>query len=220
MIFVAWHLGLGDAIACAAIVAKLAQSGDNITVPSWERNIKSVESLFVNYPNVKVEKVKPEDIGTRFFYEKIRFGVYNKKLPQLPDEDFVQWFYRQAGMDISEKEKYCPIKEAVTHTSQFARFDFDNLNISFCHEDRERDFKINKDLIKTERLFEVSAVPKEGSILTYANSLIKAPQVHCIDSSFLHLAEALNVKGKKFYHKYARPNSTDFKYLKGWEVIE
>jgi hypothetical protein len=153
-------------------------------------------------------------------FNVLRLGYYNESISQNIDEDFVQWFYRQAGMDISEKEEYCPIKEAVAHTSQCARFDFDNLNIFFCHEDRERDFKINKDLIKTERLFEVSAVPKEGSILTYANSLIKAPQVHCIDSSFLHLAEALNVKGKKFYHKYARPNSTDFKYLKGWEVIE
>lgn len=223
MIFVAWHLGLGDAIACAAIVAKLAQSGEEVTIPCYVRNEVSVKSFFANYPNVKIDLVH-DNTNKYYSFDKsvtsILLGHYNLDIPQLPDEDFVQWFYRQAGMDISEKEEYCPIKEAVAHTSQCARFDFDNLNIFFCHEDRERDFKINKDLIKTERLFEVSAVPKEGSILTYANSLIKAPQVHCIDSSFLHLAEALNVKGKKFYHKYARPNSTDFKYLKGWEVIE
>jgi hypothetical protein len=211
MIFVAWHLGLGDAIACAAIVAKLAQSGDNITVPSWERNIKSVESLFVNYPNVKVEKVKPEDIGTRFFYEKIRFGVYNKKLPQLPDEDFVQWFYRQAGMDISEKEKYCPIKEATEIYKN------DNAVYKFIHRDKERGFLINE--VDLKAYYPNASLASTTSILKHSYPLMNAQEIHCIDSSFLHLAEALNVTGKKFYHKYARPNSTDFKYLKGWEVI-
>lgn len=213
MIFIAMHLGLGDAIACAPIVAKLAQENDGVVVPCFHHNKNSVKSLFVDYPNVTVRS--DTDRGTVMgTCDTIRLGHYNKDLPQLPDEDFVQWFYRQAGMDIADKEKYCPIKKAaerfiVKNTDEFT----DSI---FVHECVRRGFKINK-----EGGIRPYFDPKENtySILVHAVSLCSAKEVHCIDSSFLHLAEALDVKGKKVYHKYARPDSTDFKYIKGWEVL-
>lgn len=221
MIFVAWHLGLGDAIACAAIVAKIAKD-EWVTVPCWSHNEVSVKSMFINYPRVNVmviEKdslLKPESILPNYYKQVLRLGYYNTELPQLPDEDFVQWFYRQAGMDISEKEKYCPIKKA---SYKYVFNEPGHTNIDFIHDDKERGFVINN-IRDRHHVIPIRPENNGRTILEYSDFLTKASHVHCIDSSFLHLAEALNVTGKKFYHKYARPNSTDFKYLKGWEVIQ
>lgn len=212
MNFIAWNLGLGDAIACAAIVAKLAETEDTVFVPAWAHNKASVKSFFVNHPNVVVRS--ESDRGTvKGKGETILLGHYNPDMPQLPDEDFVQWFYRQAGMDISEKEKYCPIKKAVEKMDVKLR-DYPSI---FIHDDHSRGFKITG--VNGMRPY---YDPKEQrySILEHASMLMNVKEVHCIDSSFLHLAEALNVPGKKVYHKYARPESTDFKYLNGWEVYE
>lgn len=217
MIFIAWHLGLGDAIACSAIVNKL--SNDYlVTIPCWEHNKISVESFFTGNHKVHImvvenDRLLQEDSVTGNYYNRVlRLGHYNKDLPQLPGEDFVQWFYRQAGMTMEDKERYCPIKEAINSDHQV---DMPKKGISFIHQDNERGFIINKPNIEY-------VMPENigGSILKYCSALQEAKEIHCIDSSFLHLVECLPVKGKKFYHKYARPESTDYKYLKNWEVIE
>jgi hypothetical protein len=218
MIYLAWHLGLGDAIACAAIAAKLSES-DWVTVPCWKHNEVSIKSLFVNHPKVSVIVIDNDNIlknGSVIdcHFNVLRLGYYNESISQNIDEDFVQWFYRQAGMDISEKEMYCPIKKAMEKSNDTSH---PQGEYAFVHSDPERGFVINRN-IKPEQ----KAIPRNigGSILKYGNALVNAKEVHCIDSSFIHLAESLSVTGKKFYHKYARPNSTDFKYLKGWEAIQ
>lgn len=212
MILLYWHLGLGDAIACAAIVAKLAQENDKVIVPCWDHNEESVKSIFINHPNVIVKSESNKD-KIEGSCQIIKLGNYNEEIPQNKGEDFVEWFYRQAGMTLEDKTKYCPIKKAVEVSDQFA---IKIPNFSFAHDDEVRGFNIKRDLVKLKPSYKPK---KDGSILKHCELLSLAKEIHCIDSSFLHLAEALGVTGKKFYHKYARPESTDYNYLKGWEVI-
>lgn len=214
MIFIGWHLGLGDAIACAAIVVKLAKTGDEIMVPCFDKNEESVKSFFIDYPNVIVRKESDKiPLMISESNSVLNLGYYNKDLPQLPDEDFVQWFYRQAGMDISEKELYCPIKKAAEKCDEFV---IKLKNFSFSHDDEERGFIIKREKVKLKPSYRPFI---NGTILHHAGLMLKAKEIHCIDSSFVHLAEALGVTGDKYYHKYARPESTEFKYLKDWNVF-
>lgn len=215
---VAIHLGLGDAIVCAPIIAKLAQDNEAVEIPCWKHNEVSVKSFFVNYPNVKVLSFENETdyniwIGTFDLTDKM-FGYYSR-FSKLPTEDFVQWFYRQANFDINEKQKYCPIYEASK------QFDSPKHTHIFVHDDIERIFKIDMMRVNGNSFGATSPVfIKWQSILINANWLINASEIHCIDSCFLHLSECLPTKGKLFYHKYARPDSPDYKYLKKeWTVL-
>ncbi len=223
-----WHLGLGDAIACAAIVAKYASENKVVEIPCWKHNEFSVKSFFVNHPNVKIQPIKEfdEKIGSEFFLEwakdaNLKLGFYDhvrlvNQNPQLDSEDFIQWFYRQAGMPISEKDKFCPIFEA-SKSAEKTPLGFLN-NYQFVHFDSERPYL--KDLSKVNPSLDIVMPNKERSILSYVDILINAKEIHCIDSSFMHLVECLPTTGKLFYHKYARPNSVDYKYLKkDWVVI-
>lgn len=231
---VAWNLGLGDAIACAAIVAKfsLAHKDKKILVPSWKHNEVSVKSFFVNYPNIEIVILNAGEDGYWEIEADLRLGHYDHNFPKLDSEDFVQWFYRQAGMDISEKDKHCPIKEAAKKQKQNPLFKYTGKytglempmfpkgelwEYQFIHYDTERPFI---DLKKTHPRLNAIMPNKESSILSYSELLTNSKEIHCIDSSFLHLVECLPTTGKLFYHKYARPDSPDYKYLKkDWTVI-
>ena len=212
---VAIHLGLGDAIVCAAIIAKLASENEVVEIPCWKHNEVSVKSFFVNYPNVVIEPFKTvEDYNHWALDADLKLGHYDNS-PQLPNEDFVQWFYRQAGVDIAEKDKWCPILEASKD------FDSPKHTHIFVHDDIERNFKIDMMRVNGNSFGATSPVfVKWQSILINANWLIDAKEIHCIDSCFLHLVECLPTTGKLFYHKYARPDSPDYKYLKKeWIVL-
>lgn len=215
---IAWHLGLGDAIACAAIVAKLATENDVVEIPCWKHNEVSIKSFFVNYPNVKITTI---NIGEDKEWAKnadIKLGVYDVKNWKYhtthPHEDFVQWFYRQARMDMNEKDKYCPIKK---YAEQY--FIVKNkIPLQFIHDDQSRNFYIEKHLVSDINTYK----PENNGqgILIHIGHIMAATEIHCIDSSFLHLVECLPTTGKLFYHKYARPNSPDYKYLKkDWTII-
>lgn len=209
-----WHLGLGDAIVCAPIVAKLATNLKvDINVPCWEHNLTSVKSFFIHFDKVNVYPIKEEkemylnNGGTEF-----KLGYYNTEDPQLPNEDFIQWFYRQAGMDLSDKAKYCPLQKAAKEVEQHGSMP------NLIHDDHNRGF-----IIKDVQGWRIYHDPQELdlSILAWTKNLETMSDIHCIDSSFLHLAESFPTNAKLHYHKYARHGSTDYKSLtKNWEIIE
>lgn len=212
---VLYHLGLGDAIACAAIIAKLAKENDVVEIPCWEHNLVSVKSFYVNHPNVIIKCFDAKKLGNCVLEwgwdAELKLGFYNNLHDQRVGEDFVQWFYRQAGMDISEKDRYCPIEKAANLGKMFITM----ANIIY-HDDEDSGFIIPK-----KKRNSISLYRGDFSLLTMHDAIKNAKEIHCIDSSVLHLVECLPTNAKLFYHKYARPNSTDYKYLqKKWEVIE
>lgn len=214
---VAWHLGLGDAIICAPLIVKLANEQDIVEVPCWERNHISVSSLFKNIDNIEVFTV---DIDQGFDEFEYKLGTYNNYFPQNESEDFAEWFYRQKDFDINKRLDYCPIFHAAESVEQRVN-PYTVHDYIFLHHDIDRGYDIDISKINSDRLpIKMWAEDYHSGILSHANIILNAKEIHCIDSSFIHLVEALNAPGKKFYHKYARPESTDFKYLKGWEVIE
>lgn len=204
------HLGAGDAIICAPIIAKLAAENDEVIIPSWAHNVESVQSFFVNYPNVKIQVVTDGHLHG-FEDAEIELGHYSA-IRKLPDESFVQWFFRQAGMTEEERWKWCPINDMPW----IEAFEDEKMEpFIFIHDDPERGF-----IIKHKEGKNILFPRKEGDILKWVKYLMHADEIHCIDSSFLHLAEAVPTKGKLFYHQYARPNSTDnYKFRKKWTIL-
>lgn len=218
---VLWHLGLGDAIACAPIIAKLAGENDKVEIACWKHNHVSVKSFFINHSNVVVHPFETSnEMRVWAIGVDLMLGCYNLigNCDQRHDEDFVQWFYRIANLHILEKDKYCPILEASKTMFPKMNNTSPNACLSFIHDDPKRGFNIiGRNGMRPYH----DPIEDDKSILSYAGALISAAEIHCIDSSFLHLVEALPVRGKLFYHKYARPDSTDFKSLKKpWKIIK
>jgi len=212
VIYFKGHIGLGDIIATAAIINKLAMdAGEVIILPCYDHNEESVRSIFINVPNIELDIIHyKEGVWPEFLYDGKSFALgHYAPDKQRPDEDFVQWFYRQAGMTYEDRQKYCPIKEASKKVLQttVSKFEYD-----FIHDTASNgEFKIS---YQTDRI--TFRPGKHGSILKYCEAIENAYQVHCIDSSFFHLTECLNPKGELFYHK-TRPNSPNYNPIHLWK---
>lgn len=203
------HIGLGDHIIMAPFIALASEEEENVIIPCYNHNIESVRSFYVNHPNVSI--VEPE----YNIQWSIKLGHYSDE-KQPEDINFIDWFYRQLGTTREEYLPHCPLLEASKRIGQHIVPEEDFI---FIHEDIEREFIIDRKRIASE--LRVIIPFKEGSILRYASLLYKAKEIHCIDSSFFHLCEALPTTGKLFYHINARPNSTtNYRFIKEWEVIQ
>lgn len=215
-----YHKGLGDEIAFAPIAVKYAQS-DSIILPCFQHNLSSVMDIFKNHVNIHViPKPNERDIfklvdSLSDKHEVIRFGFHSKDSPPLTGESFIDWIYRQASMTNEERWRICPIAQASAEYEGKKKYKI------FLHEDRSRAFVIDR--LKhgpTGFIFEPHW--SHSSILQYVPYIKSAKEVHVIDSSFLHLAEALPITGKLFFHKYARDGGelSNYKFRKQCTVLE
>lgn len=217
------HLGLGDHIAFADLIVRLAD-GKDAALPCWQHNEVSVKSIFVNHPNIKVVPILT-DLDTDQLAddcdEHVLLGYYSN-MPREEGEDSIQWVYRTAGMDPSVRFENDVVRKATDKEGQITKSGVSMPSglYSFVHRDMERGFDMDHSLIPIKnRLY---PYPSTGApILAWATILSEANEVHVIDSAFLHLSEQLNPRGKLVYHKYARPNSESYKTLRHpWTVLQ
>lgn len=212
-----WHLGLGDAIISAPIAVKLAKEHGEISVPYWEHNEESVRSFFVNHPEIHL--FPTEETQVRPIEGDITIGYYKDEVMQEP---FNTWFYNQLGLDYEQTIKeYCPLQKAAESIPQIAVPDE---SFALVHDDVVRGFNIYPELLRNDPpIIRVAPngynVSNYDSILRYANLIKHAAEIHCIDSSFIHLADRLESTGRLFYHKYARPNAQVIHFLKDWTIL-
>lgn len=214
MRFLAWHLGLGDSIAFAELAVTIA-NGEELTVPCWARNEVSVNSIFVHYPNINVRVVESDhEVQTLARDPKaICLGHYSK-IHRKEGEDSIQWVYRTAGEDVSQRFDRKVIPLACAEVYQINNVE----RLPVIHEDKARGFPIDRRLLKG--VMHVKVRDEGTSILSWAKVLTKAYEVHCIDSAILHLCEQLETPADLFYHKYARLGSLDYHFRHKWTVLQ
>lgn len=219
-LFLDWNLGLGDAIICNGLVRTLAApmvpyAVREIVLPCWERNLPTVRHMFSDLPNVHVVTVEHDGQGVLepgFGRQLLSIGI-NYHGP-INHDQWDKLFYDRAGVSFDAKwNKFLvPVSGSEEPVSVKAPCLF--------HDDVERGFVIDKSRLPTA-WWRIS--PRH--LLTDWRYVIRdAAEIHCIDSSVLHLAELLPTTGKLFYHKYARaqgnPRHTDAVFRKAWVVYE
>lgn len=222
------NLGLGDHIICAPIVARMAsETSDKVVLPCWVHNKQSVESFFVNYPNVFVVPIEKES-QLKDFEPGLRLGHYSD-IPRNDGEDFISWFYRQADFPLEERDKWCPLHSAaqvmsdsfvaIGEPDQFGRRFQDNSPFIFKHDDSTRGYVFRESNPKSLPVYKPH---DKGSIFVWYHLIKTATEIHCIDSSFLHLADALPTTGRLYFHRYARSgdHNKNLALRKKWEILE
>lgn len=184
-----WHLGLGDALLCNGLVRVLVERGHHLTLPCWPHNEASVRAMFSELEDkVYVDTQMPEYLehATK---DVISLGHYGK------DFDRSRWdesFYRQAGVPFLAKWEKFKLPTGALNVYGFPRYP-----AVFVHDDHSRGFVIPT---KGYRPVQTASILDHGYI-------IQADEIHCINSSFAILADMLpGCKGKRYLHKYARPD--------------
>lgn len=200
--FLEWHMGLGDIIVCSGMANHLSNTKE-VTVPCQTHQYESVRSLFTE----KIEVVTTFDTSQ---YELLKLGGYSSI--GWGDEDFCHWFYRQAGLDYEISFSECPIEQQAKKIKQLP---IPVGEYNFLHDKGSQGrFIVNRDWIRGDYI----ESKDQGSILQYCDILKNAKEIHCVDSSFFHLVERIETKGKLFYHKWNCSESYR-PYRKQWHII-
>lgn len=217
MRFLAWHMGLGDAIAFAQLAVDLS-GGERLVVPCWERNEISVRCLFAAHPNIHVFVITPEEEKEMALTtDAIRIGCYSE-MQRLAGEDSIEWVYRTAGKDLSTRFDGKIVEKACRDTIQLER---PHHRHSLIHDDAKRGFFIDRKYTSYPDIVIEDSAHQQCPITSWMNLILTQPEIHCIDSSVLHLVEQLEPEGKLFYHKYARPGSESYNTLRhNWTILE
>jgi len=227
------HLGVGDAIIQAGLAIALLERYERLAFPTYPQYAETLRSIFAFHPQISiypVPRILGEDYGSPRDYTyttalkaagldlapPIRLGVYSGRGIGW---DFSKSFYEHAGVDYAMRWRACPIKDAWKAVQQFHTPT--PMRRIFVHDDRARGFLINRRRIGQGFIL----APTQGvdsSILKYANYLIEADEIHCIDSAFFWLADSLPTKGHLFLHKYARwqrPYNFQYETYRYWHYL-
>lgn len=206
-----WHLGLGDAIICNGLVRALAQQVDWLILPAYEHNRESVIHMFRDLDNVVTMdearwSIQPGRV--------LSIGMNNPAWGTI--RPFDRAFYHFAGVDFDARWDEFHIPE-----SPETEIDPPEEPFGLIHHDVERKYVI-EDKWSQGSLRMIWTRPITSRISDWRKVIRLAGEIHCIDSSMLHLVESLPTTGRLFFHQYARPAATSFDDVikrKQWTVV-
>lgn len=214
MIYLDWHLGLGDAIICNGLVRHLAKS-EALVVPCYEHNLPTVRHMFSDMENVMVLPVTGDAPPDRKTYPNVvSCGMRHPRWGSV--EPWDRAFYEFAGVPFDAKWDLFHVPESGSELFTHA------LPLGVLHDDVARDISI--DLVRLPKLDFYRLRPVTSLLTDWRWRIMAAPEIHVIDSAPMHLVELLPTTGKLFYHKYARAKGnrqhSDATLRKDWTVIE
>jgi hypothetical protein len=217
-IYLYHHLGLGDNISCHGIVRYHCENYKKVYIFCKERNFENVSYMYNDLKNLEI--IIADDEEAISYLRKN--NINNLKIIGFnlnTNENFELQFYKMAGVPIEYKHSKFFINRDIEKEKNL----FDSLEIKeneyiFIHDGG---FKLKEEFINPELKV---VKPDSNDFFDWIYVIENAKEIHCIDSSFLCLADILNLDSKiKLYnHRYCR-NYPDYIKLytkKNWKFIK
>lgn len=200
-LFLNWNLGLGDAIICNGLVRWLVgMCGYHITIPALSRNMASVRFMFRDNPRIGIAEVL-NDNGKNVLADNSEHVLlvgdshpdWSKK-----EQGFDYEFYAQAGVnfDVRWDWFFVPRQRANEIHNGYTGY-------AFVHDDMDSGLLIKDPCLPVFR----PAI--SSSIFDYYPVIMKATEIHCIDSAFACWIDSMPETGQKLYYHDIKPMADD-----------
>jgi hypothetical protein len=215
------HSGLGDAIICNGIVNYLSEKFDKIYLAAHSKISNHLYYLYSENDSVEL-----------LIYDDAKEIYKNKKIPVLRigfeknNKNFNTSFYEQIGLDyqISFDYFYIPTdqkKETNLQNHLINEYKVTN-QFGLIHQVSSYgkvDLNIKN---KSNYIFVEKETDIYKNIFFYKKVIENAVEIHCIDSSFLHLVERVPTSAKLYFHnnKTKTQQSEKLFLSKNWETIK
>jgi len=194
------HLGLGDHIICNGLVRFILDEYklSRIYLPAKVQNYSTVSQMFEDRPEIVPVSVKNDEEVYALPELKLCDKVISVGFSKLrPDWDVS--FYETIGLPFSirwSKFKVARnIKREKTLISKIS-LEKDEPFVLIHNQGSVGKF----DLSINTNMKKIYVEPLTDCMLDWCELAESAEEVHCIDSSFIHLAQSLNVKSGFFHN--------------------
>lgn len=215
------HLGLGDAIICNGIVNYLTKQSIRVNLPVLKENFHQISfmyqennlvSLFCIKNDSDVYKKPRSKQILRVGFEK-NFGMFNTS------------FYEQLNLPYSHSVKYFYLPQDIKKQLSLQKYLFESYNVekefilvhrTSSYGSVDLNIKSNLPIIYVEKDTDI-----HKNIFLYKGLIESAKEIHCLDSSFLHLVERVQTDAKLYFHniKNNTQASEKLKLIKNWTII-
>ncbi len=218
------HLGLGDNIICNGLVNKISKNFDKIFLPVKVNYMEMIKFLYSD--NKKITFFEVSDKNSNEDVEKYsnanNLQVLKIGFNKVKNNDFNTWFYEQLGFPYEDSYKYFHIPndegkglELKEHLFKFYNIDSEEY-ILVHNESHDKQFNLNE--INNKNIVHISPKSDKFNNIFFYKTLIKnAKEIHCINSSFLHLVERIPTNSNLIYHHIRK---SKFKLHEKWKVIK
>lgn len=198
------HLGLGDHIICNGLIRFLSKN-KGITLAVKHNNLANVARMFKDLSIEYYLIDKDESTGNLGWC----FGG-DKTI------NFDESFYKQAGVDFQERWNSFYIER--DYTKEKALVKYLNLPERFCLIHNTASAGRVNIIVNTELpIVQVCKTEVEKSMFDWMGVIELASEIHCINSSFIHLVDSMMPNAKLYFHD-DRPN-LKFSRKLNWNLI-
>lgn len=224
------HMGLGDHIICNAIVRHLAEE-DIVIVPVKRHYETSMKFMYSDDPRIKVAPFDDDaetDRYCRFMAKEGLEVIWNGNVGQAKKiwgKSGRQWdrrFYEQMNLDFNLRWDRFKLPKNSCDWKKLFHMRFPGVapkNFIFLHHTSSTGVKkIRGDFIRNQYKF-IPDTTFTDNIFDYVELIENAREIHCINSSFLCLADSLNLKGKLHFHASAQDLNFNSPTLKSNWII-
>jgi hypothetical protein len=210
------HPGLGDHLICNGLVHTILDREDFVYLAARRRNLRTVECLYSEEPRVEVFPVDHERDDVDAFARRMNLPVIRIGFEHCDKKRFDESFYEQMGVPFEDRYRRSRLPRHIP--------DEDRVFESFAHASdyvvthRENslglfNLRIESDLPRVDIRM---GMDRSNNLLACRRLIMQAREIHCVNSSVLHLVDSLDPPGARYYHAVRR---TDFKLRPCWTVV-
>jgi len=184
------HLGLGDHIICNGLVRYLIKNNPDtkFTLVCKQKNIDNVCRMFNDCDIQYILDNGTETTGNLGW----SFGGDRSV-------NFDEAFYKQANVDFLHRWQSFYISRDYNKENTVC--EYLNLPAKFALvHDTASAGRVNIDLKTKLPVVGMSRTPVESTMFDWMGVIERATEIHCINSSFVHLVDSMLPKAKLFYY--------------------
>lgn len=231
MKYIYHHMGLGDHIICNGLVREYRKLHGRVGLFCKCANAASVSRMYRDDAGIEIIALDTdkdveayiERCGLRSSVSCIGFARLHDALHR---STFDQLFYEIAGVPFAKRwESFFLARDSEAESVARRMLNPEGRPFALIHgSDSHNVDRIDYSQVRADLLpIHCVRLNFTGSTLfDYCGLIEDAEEVHCQDSSLIHLVESLQPRGRLFYHKDIVPKpggSYDFKMRHPWRVI-
>ena len=198
-LYIYHHLGLGDHIVCHGLVRHYCKQFDTVYLFVKPHNHDNVQYMYNDLENLKL--IAGDDTYANNYiskvtkYLKIGFNA-------VTDVPWDIAFYKQVGLDFNLSWDLFHIRRDLGREQEAYRvLNPNNKPYIFVHG-----HSIGQTIPKVQIEHDLIIGPDARfKFFDFISILENAEEVHCVNSSFLHLVDRIKTNGKLFYHSCRNP---------------
>ena len=217
------HLGLGDHIICNGLVNQISHVLDMVHLPVKTHYYEMIKFLYRENNKVKLFQVSNNDSGNDVLdYAKVN----NKKILRIGFElvknnPFNSWFYEQIGYPYEYSFKYFYIPTADNEENELKEYllnyyKIDDSDYVIVHNESHEGKYNLKSINSSKIIYMTKESDLFNNMLLCRKLIINAKEIHCINSSFLHLVDRIKTDANLYYHNI---RNSKFTLDEKWNVV-